>query len=320
MKRSENDSVSYTPSVLILLLNFNGEQDTLACLRSLEKLEYPKFELLIVDNGSESHSVQTIREAYPGVPIVLNKSNLGFVEGNNIGLLDALKRGDDYTLLLNNDTEVAPDFLTKLVEAAESDLSVAMLGPTIYYFDEPEKIWSAGGQIQWSLGKSVMLGIDEVDEGQYGSACREVDFVSGCALLVRMSILDSVGMLDPRFFLYYEEVEWCARTLAAGYKIYHVPMSKVWHKISPESRAATPFVHYYMTRNRLLFMHSAKLGVRAWVYTLLLDYARTLLSWSLRPKWRSKRPVMRSVMLRAIRDYFAGRFGPMDEVHSVSES
>jgi hypothetical protein len=317
LNRSENDPVSRIPSVLILLLNFNSEQDTLACLRSLEKIEYPKFELLIVDNGSESHSVQAIREAYPRVPIVLNESNLGFVEGNNLGLHDALKRGDDYTLLLNNDTEVAPDFLTKLVEAAESDPLVVMLGPTIYYYDEPDRIWSAGGQIQWTLGKATMLGINEVDEGQYGSAWREVDFVTGCALLVRMSILESVGMLDPRFFLYYEEVEWCSRASRAGYKIMHVPQSKVWHKISPESRAASPLVHYYMTRNRLLFLHSAKLGIRAWAHTLLLDYARTILSWSLRPKWRSLRP-MRYVMLRAILDYFSGRFGQMEEIHQRS--
>ena len=312
MNGSGNDLLS-PPSVLILLLTFNGEQDTLACLRSLDKLEYPNFEILIVDNGSESDSVQAIREAFPSTPIILNETNLGFTGGNNVGLQHALQRGDDYTLLLNNDTEVAPDFLTKLVEAAESDPAVAILGPTIYYYAEPNRIWSAGGRIDWTIGKAEMIGIDEIDLDQYRATCREVDFVTGCALMVRMSILESVGMLDPRFFLYYEEVEWCARTLAAGYKICHIPMSKVWHKISAERRAASPLVHYYMTRNRLLFLHSAKLGIRAWVHTLLLDYARTLLSWSLRPKWRSQRP-MRSVMLRGILDYFLGRFGQMDEL------
>jgi len=301
------------PTVLILVINFNGELDTLACLQSLEKLEYSNFEILLVDNGSDPSSVSAIRARHPSLNILRNQENSGFAEGNNLGLRYAQSLGVDYTLLLNNDTEVAPDFLDELIRVAESDSSIAMLGPTIYYFDDPDRIWSAGGIIDRRNGRARMVGIDETDRNLFHAGCRTVDFVTGCALLARMSVVAQVGMLDPRFFLYYEEVEWCSRVRSAGFKIYHVPSSKVWHKISPEARAASPQVHYYMTRNRLLFMQLAGYGLWAWMYTLLFDYARTLASWTFRPKWRSRRN-MRSVMIQAIRDYFSGRFGARNDL------
>jgi len=301
------------PRVLILVVNYNGEQDTLACLHSLENIEYTNHELLLVDNGSDRSSLTAIRAGFPSLRILENEKNTGFAEGNNLGLRFAQSLGVDYTLLLNNDTEVAPNFLGELVEAAEADPSIAMLGPTIYYYDTPDRIWSAGGLINPHNGRARMVGLDEIDRNQFHAGCREVDFVTGCALLVRMSVVEQVGLLDPRFFLYYEEVEWCSRVRAAGFKVCHVPSSRVWHKISAEARAASPQVHYYMTRNRLLFLHLAGFGLRAWFDTLLLDYARTLVSWTLRPKWRSRRK-MRLVMLRAIRDYFTGRLGAVTDL------
>jgi GT2 family glycosyltransferase len=123
-----------------------------------------------------------------------------------------------------------------------------------------------------------------------------------------MSLIERVGPLDPRFFAYYEEAEWCVRVAQAGFKLLHVPQAKVWHKISPADQATSPTVHYYMTRNRLLFLQAARASWRAWGYTLLLDYLRTLVSWSLRPRWRGMQ-AQRNVMLRAISDYFAGRSG-----------
>ena len=153
-----------------------------------------------------------------------------------------------------------------------------------------------------------MIGLDQVDQGQFGEIPRPVDFISGCALLIKMPVVEQVGLLDSRFFAYYEETEWCVRVSRADFRILHVPRAKMWHKISPADQAASPTVHYYMTRNRLLFLQAARASWRAWGYTLFLDYLRTLISWSLRPRWRSMR-VQRNVMLRAISDYFAGRSG-----------
>jgi GT2 family glycosyltransferase len=299
------------PRVAVIILNWNGGQDTLDCLASLRQMDYPCFDVLIVDNSSTDGSIKAIRESFPEVSLIETGTNLGFTGGNNVGMRHALDRGVDYVLLLNNDTEVAVDLLTCLVDAVEVDPGVGVAGPLIYYYDQPEIIWSAGGAIDRQRGQARMVGIDEADSGRYGSTPREVDFVSGCALLVRSSVLERVGLLDERFFAYYEEAEWCIRVRRAGYHIVNVPRAKVWHKISPGRRADSPVVHYYMTRNRLLFLKCTQLGVRAWFHTLVLEYLRTTVSWSLKPKWRDKL-AQRNMMLRALYDYQRGRFGQIN--------
>jgi GT2 family glycosyltransferase len=265
----------------------------LSCLASLSRLDYPVYDIVVVDNGSSDNSAAAIRADYPHLTLIETGENLGYVGGNNVGLQQAQSMGATYALLLNNDTEVSPDFLTLLVETAERELLAAIVGPTIYYFDRPEVIWSAGGVIDWRQGQTSMLGLDEVERGQFGQLPRPVDFVTGCALLIKMSVVAQVGLLDPRFFAYYEETEWCVRVSRAGFKILHVPLAKIWHKISPIAREASPQVHYYMSRNRLLFLQLSRAVTVAWLNTLLFDYGRTLLSWSLKPQWRHKAPQRR---------------------------
>lgn len=298
------------PRVVIIVLNWNGCTDTLECLASLQKVEYPSFEVLVVDNGSSDDSVEHIRRDFPLVTVLETGQNLGFVGGNNIGLEYARGAGAEYALLLNNDTEVAPDFLMKLVLAGESDPMVGIAGPSIYYFDQPDVFWSAGGAIDWGRGITGMIGINEEDRGQYGCQPTPVDFVTGCALMIKMSVVAKVGALDPRFFAYYEETEWCVRARRAGYTVLFVPGAKVWHKISPVAREASPVVHYYMTRNRLLFLKLAGASMNSWLNTYF-DYGRTLVSWSVRPKWEGKAP-QRQAMWRAILDYSRSRFGKVE--------
>jgi GT2 family glycosyltransferase len=296
-----------TPSVKIIILNWNRKAEIMDCLASLQSVHYPNFEILVVDNGSSDGSQSIIRTTYPQVTLAEMGHNLGFVEGNNAGIKSALTTHSDYVLLLNNDTLVSPDFLNDLVDAAEADQTVGAVGPTIYYTSQPQKIWSAGGSIDWQRGLTHMLAFDEIDHGQLGLTAREVDFISGCAILVKKSVIDQVGMLDPRFFSYYEETEWCVRIKRAGYRLLHVPTAHIQHRLSPEAREASPIVHYYMTRNRLLFLKLVRAGIRPWFYTLFLDYALTLMSWSLKPSWQHKQP-QRNAMIRAIYDYGRGHF------------
>jgi len=296
------------PRVTIIVLNWNGGEDTLACLESLDAVDYTWSDTLVVDNGSTDGSPLAIQERFPEVMLLAIKNNIGYTGGSNIGLRWALEDGADYMLLLNNDTVVAPGFVRRLVEAAEADPAIGIAGPTIYYHAQPKVIWSAGGSIDWRRGRTSMLDLDERDSGQFGEAPRSVDFVTGCALLVKAAVVERIGLLDERFFAYYEETEWCVRAQRAGFKIVHVPLAHIWHKISPGARADSPLVHYYMTRNRLLFLKAAGAGPSAWLHTLIADYLRTLTSWSLRPKWRGKRP-QRRAMLRAIGDAARGRWG-----------
>ncbi|MBN1178458.1 MAG: glycosyltransferase family 2 protein [Anaerolineae bacterium] len=299
------------PRVAVIILNWNGLQDTLDCLGSLGSVDYPEYDVLVVDNGSGDGSPAAIRAGYPDVALWENPRNLGFTGGNNVGIRRALERGADYVLLLNNDTCVAPNFLRELVAAAEADPEIGAAGPTIYYHVAPDVIWSAGGIVDWRQGDIRMRGTDEKDAGQFGSAPQEVDFITGCAMLLKRAALERVGGLDERFFAYYEESEWCLRARRAGWRVVHVPAARIWHKIDPDRRSASALVHYYMTRNRLLFLRLAGAGLRAWGHTLLVEYLRTLISWSVKPRWRHKGP-QRRAMVQAITDFYRGRFNQME--------
>jgi GT2 family glycosyltransferase len=305
----DEQNIMRRPAVSIIVLNYNSREDTLDCLRSLEHLTYPNVNVIVVDNDSSDGSAEAVRAEYPHTTLIETGANLGFTGGNNIGVQMALKQGADYIMLLNNDTIVAPDMLDLLIEAMEADPAIGVSGPTIYYYDAPDTIWSAGGSIDWPRGTTSMIGLNEEDRGQFGDAPRPVDFVTGCALLARRDVWERVGLLDDRFFMYYEETEWCVRASRAGYRIVHVPTAMMWHKISIEARAASPRTYYYMTRNRLLFLHRSRAGLGTWLYTWG-EYGRTFASWTLRPKWADRRH-LRGVMLRAIRDYSSGRFGPL---------
>jgi GT2 family glycosyltransferase len=294
------------PTVCTIVVNWNRRADTLACLASLARATYPSLTVIVVDNGSRDGSVAAVRQAYPGVDIVESSDNLGFAGGCNAGISRARATRADQVLLLNNDAEVAPDTITLLVDALHGD-RVGAVAPTIYYHDRRDTVWSAGGRIEWRSGAAFMLGLDEIDRGQFGPDPRPVEFVSGCALLTSLAVLDRVGPFDPRFFAYYEETEWCVRARRAGYAIHHVPRAKVWHKAPPSTQPASLLTHYYMTRNRLLFLTATGAGLGASCRAVLRD-VRTLASWTVRPKWRGRRQ-HRAVMLRALRDYFAGRFG-----------
>jgi GT2 family glycosyltransferase len=297
-----------SPQVAVIVLNWNGLVDTLECLESLACLDYPDYEVVMVDNCSMDGSAEVIREQFPKVILIENEENMGFTGGNNVGLRYAMAHGADYVLLLNNDTVVDPAFLRVMVDAAGIEPAIGIAGPTIYYHERPDIIWSAGGAIDWQRGSTRMVGLNERDEGQFGTEPRTVDFVTGCAMLVRRSVLEQAGLLDERFFAYYEETEWCVRTARAEFQIVHVPLAHIWHKISPAAQADSPLVHYYMTRNRLLFLKSTGAGLRAWLHTLIAEYLRTLISWSVRPRWQGKRAQLH-IMLQAMRDALQGQWG-----------
>lgn len=296
------------PRVGIVILNRNGLEDTLACLESLAQADYPAPDIVIVDNGSTDDSPTIIRRRYPNTTVLEMHRNLGFTGGNNTGLRYLLERGVEWALLLNNDTEVAPDMLRMLVHAAGAEESIGIAGPTIYFYDAPDTIWSAGGRFDRRTGETHMLGLGRRDGGQSDTdRPRDVDFVTGCALLIKRDVLEQVGLLDDRFYLYYEEAEWCARVRRAGYRIIHVPEARMWHKIPLDGRTSSPMVHYYMTRNRFLFLRLTGARPGAWLRTLFGN-VRTLASWTIKPRWRT-RWAHRDAMLQAIGDAIFGRWG-----------
>ena len=243
------------PKVSIIILNWNGLDDTVHCLESLEKITHLNYDIIVVDNGSKGNDAEILREKFKDyIHIIENDKNYGFAEGCNIGIRYALKNSaPDYILLLNNDTTVAPDFLAEMVKIAESDPLIGIAGPKIYFYDVPNKIQSVGAQIDWRKGQSFSFGQHEIDTGQFDEI-REVDWVYGCALLIKRTTIEDIGLLDPAYFAYVEEVDWCVRCKKSGYKVVCIPKAKIWHKghFAPDRMSELPY--YYMTRNQFLFM------------------------------------------------------------------
>jgi len=295
-----------SPKVAIIILNWNRVRDTIECLESVAKVDYPLFEIVVVDNGSTDGSPEAISQLFPDFSLIVNEENVGYAEGNNVGIRYALTQGFDYVCLLNNDTIVDRSFLESMVDAAEADPRAGIVGPTVYYFDKPNIIWSAGGTIDWSRGLPLLRAFNEEDEGQYGEVA-EVDYVTGCAMLVRLAMAKDLGLLDPRFFMYFEEVDWCTRAVKSGFKILHVPAAKVWHNISVEAQLVSPRIAYYMTRNHLLFLKASGVGIRTWA-RVVARYVRTLASYTLRPKHRAQR-AKRDAMAKGVLDFWHGRRG-----------
>lgn len=240
-----------TPRVFILVLGHNGLDLTLACLESLRQLKYEHVEILVIDNGSQDGTPDTIGAAYPDISLISTGDNLGYAGGNNIGIRAALERGADVIFVVNNDTLLEPDCVTILVNALETDPRIGVIGPMVYTWDEGRIISSAGGAIDWWHADSINVGAGESDHGQYPARC--VDFINGCGLMITREAIERVGWLDERYFMYWEETDWCLRVRRAGFEVRFEPAALIWHKAPIRSDNLRPVSLYYMTRNRLLF-------------------------------------------------------------------
>jgi len=219
------------PLVYIIVLTWNGKADTIECLNFLQHVEYQNFKIVVVDNGSTDGTCEAIKKQFPVVELVANKENLRFAGGNNVGMQYALQNGAEYVLLLNNDTVVDKHFLKNLLEVASTNPGIGMVGPKIYYFTDKQRLWYAGGKIVWWKGLVSHVGIREVDHGQYDEI-KETDYITGCCILVKRSVIESIGMLDERYFIYGEDADWCVRTTRKGFNLVYVPASVIWHKVS----------------------------------------------------------------------------------------
>ncbi len=236
----------------VIVLNWNGWQDTLDCLSSLEKLDYPNYKMVVVDNGSTDGSEENIRTAYPDIEILQSGGNLGFAGGNNIGIKYALEQGTDYVWLLNNDTVVDPAALTALVEEALFGSFIGMVGSKVYYYEPCDLIWFAGGTVSMVTGKTEHLLSRQRDIGQHYQSC-DVDYVTACSMLVSREAIGSIGLLDTRFFLYYEETDWAMRAKRNGWRVRYQPTSKVWHKVSSSSVLNSSTMVFHFAKSSMLF-------------------------------------------------------------------
>ena len=258
--------------VAIILLNYKSQNETAECLGSLENIQTKDIEIetIIVDN-SPNDSGNTIKESIKKatklrVDLIENPHNTGFTGGNNLGIVSALARGFDFFLILNNDTLLERNFLMHLVKAADSDKKIGMTVPKIYFAkghefhkdrytkrDLGNVIWYAGGILDWKNCIGLHRGVDEIDTGQYNKI-ENTDYATGACMLLKRELVESIGMFDEKYFLYYEDSDLSLRAKKKGWDIIYVPESIVWHKNAASTGGSgSGLQDYYITRNRLLF-------------------------------------------------------------------
>ncbi len=259
------------PKVSIIILTTNALAMTKEQLEDIKKVEVKGIdcECLVVDNASGDGTEEALRNyKLPNMDykFIQSGANLGFAGGNNVGIKDALRRGFDYIILMNNDLILPTDIVTKMVNFMEENPDVGVMSPKMYFakgyefhkdrYKESEKgkvIWYAGGVIDRNNVYSVHRGVDEVDHGQYDKTI-DTDFANGATVIIRRSVFKKVGLLDASYFLYWEDADFSERVKRFGFRVVYYPGTYMWHKVSASTGGSgSPTNDYFLIRNRYFF-------------------------------------------------------------------
>jgi GT2 family glycosyltransferase len=291
--------------VMTIVLNWNRRDDTLECLASMVGQEIDRsnldHRLLLIDNGSTDGSVDAIRAAFPDVEVIALPENRGYAAGVNLGVRRALAAGADWTLLLNNDTVAAPDLLARLLAAVEEPAAgpatgsaVGLLAPTVTYFDAPDTVWPSAGR-----RRRLTLAASDTTASPPSLEPYAVDWATGCCLLVRRAVWETVGPLDERFRVYYEDHDFCLRARAAGWRILHVPRAAIRHRVARSTGTGSPEQMYLLARSSVPYflIHTHGLHRLFIVAYRAGSLVRTLVATTL-----VGRPDAGAAYLRGIRD------------------
>lgn len=279
-----------------VVLNWNLPHDTIACVESIHAAPM-QASVVVVDNGSTDNSVAFLREHLEAsVHLLASSDNLGFAGGMNLGIQWALARGAGWVLLLNNDTILAPDMIPILSEAAQQSPRGGIFSPVIYYSDRPQRIWRFGDRESRWL--PTPLRIPDAAVAQAGGRPFPVDYVTACAMLVRREVFEAIGFLDPHYFMYFEDADFCRRAREAGFEVWVVPRAKIWHKVASSARQARPFTRYTQEWGRARFYKTHPHG--PWrgltMPYLLARSARTTVQDVLAGDWALIRPLWRGFL------------------------
>lgn len=237
------------PLVSIICVNWNGGEVFRQCLKSILKISYPNYEMIVIDNGSVDQSIQylkKIKDEGMKIKIIRNKTNLGFAKANNQGFN---KSSGEYILLLNNDTKVKPDFLSKLVQRLAMDKSIGVIQPKIYLMDKPGYLDNAGSFLT-RIGFLTHLGFGEKNGSEFEKE-REIFSAKGACMLVRREVIEKVGLFDNDFFSYFEESDFCWRVWMGGWRVLFFPDAVIYHKLGFTIRrldVSDLHLHYYKNR------------------------------------------------------------------------
>lgn len=277
------------PKVTVVIPNWNGIDHILECLEILMKVEYSNFDVIVVDNNSEDDSHKAVAENFPKVQIIQNSQNLGFAEGCNVGIRQAMKDGSAYVWLLNNDAMVDAGSLRALVRTAHKEDNIGMTGSKVYYYDDPAMLWGVGMKINWIRGETYPIGWHQRDTGEFNECC-DVEGLAGCSLLVKRRVCEEVGLMDKDYFLYAEEIEWCVRARRKGFRCVVVPESIVFHKEGASSgENFRPIFSYYNTRNMLRTINKSFSFPKRELYLFTAIVFKV---------WKSRRDIIKAAIVR----------------------
>jgi len=243
------------PHVAVVILTWNGKSDVLHCLSTLSRVRYPNWSATVIDNASRDGTPEAIAEAYPSQRVLVMEKNLGFCGGNNQGIADALERGADYVLLLNNDIEFHPDLLTELVRVACSDARIGAVGAKNIKMEDHSKVWGAYGELTYDHELVHVVGARKADGPEF-TCVLDVDWVIGNGVMMSRAALQRIGGFDENFFGYHEDVDWCERARHAGFRIVYNGHAVIYHRgfgaSNPDSKMPFP-VLYFLGRNGVVF-------------------------------------------------------------------
>lgn len=274
--------------VAVVIVNWNLEDKTLRCLQSVQQQTIP-CRAILVDNGSQDNSVDAIKRQNPNLELIQFQENQGFARACNAAIRRALSDPNcEFILLLNNDAEIHPQAVGHLLQIADASPEAGILGPKIYDMCEPGRLWYAGARRRRLVLAATGTGRGERDNGQY-DRLRRVDYVFGAAMLVRREVFNSIGLLDERFFLYLEDLDFCLRAEEAGFSILFVPQAHVWHygSASTKDNKAMRRFHLVQSTGRFLRKHrSGTYGIPVLLFWLAV-FSREVLLDVLNGEWRA---------------------------------
>ena len=261
------------PKVALIVLTHNARDMVCECLESVFQINYDPLEIIVVDSGSVDDTSEVLQREYGHrIHLITISYNARFSRANNEGIRYALGSGARYIMLINDDTAVDPMMIRELVAVAEADPGIGAVGPKIYYWRPPDRIWFAGGRIHLHKGTAVHIGIRETDTGQYDEV-RDVDYITGCGLMARREAWEQVGLLDPLFKAYCEDSDWCLRARRYGWRMTYVPAARMWHKISAATGGQVTFYKFYHRLRSGFFLY---LRHASWYHFLTIPFFQVI--------------------------------------------
>lgn len=282
------------PLVSIITVNYNGNEITELFLKSIFEITYKNIEVFVVDNASTT-SPDILKEKFPQINLIKSLDNVGFAAGNNLAI--RASKGE-YCFLLNNDTEVTPNFLEPIVELMEGDKNIGIASSKLLYFSQPDTIQYAGHNgINFYTGRGFGIGYMEKDNGRYNKSY-QTQLGHGAAMLISKKSIDKIGLMAELFFLYYEEIDFCERIKQAGYQIWYCGQSVVYHKESITTGKSSPLKTYYLTRNRLIYTKRNTKGFQHYaciIFFMLVAFPKGVLQFIIKKEFKLLNAFVRGV-------------------------